>query len=302
MKPSTNSKVNMPIIKKASGRYCWDIDGNKYLDFTASNLTTVLGYRPRQSVVPNMPGVSSAEGEFKQLLSQYTNTDHFKFYPSGSDAVNNAIRLARHILGNDNASVFFVGYAGSNDAYARTINDNGIPKQYSSQIDSPIMEIIDCDIVVFESRHEWKTKNINAKIRIADHLKSGIVGLYENISADLHSYGKSIFNGSSGAILTGRPDYMERIDEVYYSTTFGCNNDMMIEGIRTIKDFEKLKDKYFELYNYAREVLPEWFSATPEQIKEFQKHGVLFNGYCGVMASHTKKDIKKLALLCDKLL
>ena len=45
IKPSTQSKQFMPIIKKARGKYCWGIDGKKYLDFCMGNLTNVIGYQ-----------------------------------------------------------------------------------------------------------------------------------------------------------------------------------------------------------------------------------------------------------------
>jgi glutamate-1-semialdehyde 2,1-aminomutase len=301
MKPSTNSKEHLPIIAKAKGKYVWDINGKKYLDFSGANLTNILGYRPRKSVVPNFSGVSIAEAELSGLLSKYTGFDYFRYYANGSDAVNNAVRLARHILGDDNASVLFFGYAGSNDSYARTINDSGIPEQDSEQVMQGAC-YTSADILVFESRHKKIAKDIKAKIKIEDCLKSGVLALYEQHNSDLVCYGKSIFNGSAGAILTGKNEYMKRIDEVYYSTTFGSNNDMMAEGIRTIKGFEKVKEKYFELYDYAKKVLPPWQSLKPEQIKEFLKHGIIYNGYWQVLAVHTKKDIDRLAMLCNKVL
>lgn len=325
IKPSTNSKEHFPIIKKAIGKYCWDIDGKKYIDFTASNLTTVLGYRPRKAVVPNYPGVSTAEGELTSLLKKYTNTELFRFYPSGSDAVNNAIRIARHIVGDTNARVTFLGYSGSNDSYASTININGIPLAVSTRKgDLPCVnhQVKDfnslpkyTDILVFESRYSHFAKQIKSKVKIVDCLKDGILALHNKpinsfekgicqylYDYDFYCYGKSIFNGSSGAILTGRTDYMKRIDEVYYSTTFGCNNDMMTEGIRTIKDFEKIKGKYFSLYNYAKEILPEWQSISLEKIKQFLEKGVLYKGYWGILACMNKSDIERLAMLCKNIL
>jgi 4-aminobutyrate aminotransferase-like enzyme len=340
MKPSTNSKVHFPIITKATGKYVYDINGKKYIDFTGSNLTTVLGYRPRKSVVPNFPGVSSAEAELNKLLHDRTGTNYFRYYPNGSDAVNNAIRYARSLYGAD-ASVYYLGYAGSHDTYANTIKGytgSGIPEKYSYQIDlekikryykkTKGIDITNAniaektghylrndkiDILVFESRYARISCNIKSKIRICDHLKNGVIALYKDCwkpyamdaeiiglpQADFHCLGKSIFNGSSGAILTGKDEYMERIDEVYYSNTFGCNNDMMIEAIRTIKDFEKVKTKYFKLYDYAKQVLPAWTSLSPDQIKAFQKHGVLYNGYWQCQIQHTKKDIDNLRKLID---
>ena len=49
--PSTATKRYFPIIGKAKGKYVWDIDGNKYIDFTGSNLTTILGYNLCKSFI-----------------------------------------------------------------------------------------------------------------------------------------------------------------------------------------------------------------------------------------------------------
>jgi glutamate-1-semialdehyde 2,1-aminomutase len=332
VKPSTNSKQWFPIIAKASGKYCWSVDGRKYIDFTGANLTTVLGYRPRKSVVPNFSGVSSAEAKLNKLLQERTGTNYFRYYTNGSDAVNNGIRLARHILEPHPwgaREVYFIGYAGSNDSYSMTINDNGLPWHectcnYQLKDFNRLPE--KADILVFESRYADIADKIKAKIKICDTLKDGVralypsryyyedvpkgvmrvweddYGVYPIYQYDFYCYGKSIFNGSAGAILTGKDEYMKRIDEVYYSTTFGSNNDMLVEGIRTIKDFEKVKNKYFELYDYAKKVLPPWQSLKPDQIKEFQKHGVLYNGYWGILIKHTKKDIDNLKKLIDLIL
>jgi glutamate-1-semialdehyde 2,1-aminomutase len=314
MKPSTNSKEHFPIITKAKGKCVCGIDGNKYIDFTGSNLTVIHGYRPITPCVPNLPGVSKTEKELSWLLSEYTNTKQFRYYKNGSDAVNNAIRLARHIHGGNcwgGSEVTFIGYAGSNDSYVQTINDNGIPYHEVTcnyQIKDFNKLPKETEILVYEKRYSYLAAKINARIKICDYLKEGIIGLYmrkdndDNVNADFCCYGKSIANGSAIAVLTGKDKYMERIDEVYYSTTFGCNQDAMIEAIRTIKDFEKVKDRYFKLYKYAKEVLPPWFSATPEQIKKFQKQGILYNGYYQIMTCHNKKDIDILKKACNKIL
>jgi len=114
-------------------------------------------------------------------------------------------------------------------------------------------------------------------------------------------YGKSIANGSPLAVMTGKDELMEKIDDIYYSTTFSCNPADMKEAIRTIKDFEKGKEKYFKLYNYALDKLPKWQTITDSKIKEFQREGILYNGYYNIMTCMTKKDIDKLGNMCKML-
>jgi len=317
IKPSTASKEHLPVIKKASGKYVCDVEGNKCLDFTGANLTVILGHNQfKFKNSPNFPGKSFLEDEVSNLLSKHTKTKHFRYFKNGSDAVNCAIRLARHLLTEDKWLVNFMGYAGSNDCYAHTVNKNGIPYQLSRQI--PVLSANNVStrmsqdiilgsyardkygIIVFESRYSGFGKQLKSKIKICDHLKSGINGLWEKIDADFHLYGKSLANGYPVAVLTGHDDYMKRIDEIYYSTTFGGDN-VGLEAIKkTLKEYDR--KKWLELKEYADSVLPPWQSLKPEQIKKFTKQGVLFTGYWQIMTSHTKEDIDRLASLCKKIL
>ena len=291
----------MPVIAKAKGKYVWDVDDKRYLDFTGANLTTVLGYRPTLPSVPNYPGVSDTEQELTDMLSGYTGTKHWRYFKNGHNAVDCAVRLARRILRNPNANVIYMGYHGTSDSYISTTKDNnGIPSQHSEQIKtaSELTEGYKYDILVFESRYAEYADKIDANIKIEDCLKSGIRALYDGVDYDFTLMGKSIANGSPLAVMTGKDELMEKIDDIYYSTTFGCNPGDMRECIRTIKDFEKVKDKYFKLYKYAKEVLPAWQSITPADMLKFQEHGILYNGYWSIHIQHTKKDIDTLKKYC----
>jgi len=312
----------MPVIAKAKGKHVYDIDGKKYLDFTGANLTTVLGYRPTLPSVPNYPGVSDTEQELTDMLSGYTGTKHWRYFKNGHNAVDCAVRLARRILRNPNANVIYMGYHGTSDSYISTTKDNnGIPLQHSEQIKtaSELTEGYKYDILVFESRYAECADKIDANIKICDTLKDGIRALYDGVdygvsksppfiidnyynkainNYDFTLMGKSIANGSPLAVMTGKDELMEQIDDIYYSTTFGCNPGDMRECIRTIKDFEKVKDKYFKLYKYAKEVLPAWQSITPADMLKFQEHGILYNGYWSIHIQHTKKDIDTLKKYC----
>jgi len=312
IKPSTQSKQNMPVICKAKGKYVYDVNWNKYLDFTGSNLTTILGYRPTLPSVPNYPGVSDVEGELSDLLSSYTQTKHFRYFKNGHNAVDCAVRLSRMLLyGRPEIETSYLGYHGTSDSYTWTIdNINGVAEQYTlggtSQSEQICIEDLpkETDILVFESRYAEYAKNIKSKIYVCDCLKDGIMGLYglnNDRLYDFMLYGKSIANGSPLAVMTGKDELMEKIDDIYYSTTFSCNPADMKEAIRTIKDFEKGKEKYFKLYNYALDKLPKWQTITDSKIKEFQREGILYNGYYNIMTCMTKKDIDKLGNMCKML-
>jgi glutamate-1-semialdehyde aminotransferase len=303
--PSTQSKRFFPIIKKAKGKYVWDIEGNRYIDFTCSNLTVVLGHQSfniKES--PNYPGISNLEIEASTILSSFTGTNYFRYFKNGSDAVSCAIRIARNILQNKHVSIGFIGYHGSLNEYVYTFNKNGIPYHDTFQIKDTLK---DCDILVFESRYAKTADKIKASIKICDCLKDGIKALFQPTwfryknPYDFLILGKSIANGYPISVLTGKNELMKGINDIYYSTTFGGENTGLRAMLLTISKVEKALPKFFALYEYATSKLPEWKSFDKEKVNYFLKHGYLCNGHWGIMLCHSKKDIDNLSKLYLKI-
>ena len=287
--PSTSSKRHLPIIYKAEGSYAYGTDGRKYLDFTGSNNTVILGHKKfRFANAPNFPGVSYLEREAVQILKSLTNRDLYRFFKNGSDAVSCAIRLARHIISTDygGGSIPTIGFIGY-----------GIPDQRTFQV----TDETSCDILVYESRHQSKADNVSAHIKICDHLKSGMKGLTENQS-QIDLYGKSIANGYPLAIISGDNDIMERINEIYYSTTFGGDNVGLEAFIKTYMEFTKVYDKYDFILRYAEKILPKKKSISEDNIKEFIRNGILYNGEWQIMATHTINEVNKLLSAIDDIM
>lgn len=311
MIPSTASHINFPVIKKAEGKYCWDVNGRKYLDFFGANLTVVLGHKQfKFDNPPHFSGKSYLEDEVSKQLSKYTKTKHFRYFKNGHNAVDCAIRLSKNLIGNIFTGLAFIGYGGTSDSYVYTTkNSNGVDYARAKQAilnDGHLtgwagnLYGTKINILIFESRYSFLAKHIDADIKICDHLKSGINGLYESIDADFHLYGKSIANGYPVAVMTGKDKLMKRIDEIYYSTTFGGDN-IGLEAIQeTIKEYDR--EKWLDLKAYADSKLPAWESLNTKHIKKFRDKGILFNGYWNIMTEHTKQDIDLLAHLCKKLL
>lgn len=314
--PSTQSKHLLPIINRAKDQYCYGIEGEKFLDFMGGNNTVILGHKQfKFKHCPSYSGRSYMEDKTSSLLSQYTNTDLFRYFKNGSDAVNCALRLSKHILRRDSVGklirVCFIGYAGSGDDYVRTINVNGISnsscKSYQLKAkdirDSRGEYILGADILVYESRYKHFADSIKADIKICDHLKSGILGLDEP-TADFDLYGKSLANGYPIAVLTGRNDLMSKINDIYYSTTYGGENTGLEAIHHTLNEFEPIKENYLNLLSFAKETLKEWHE-TPlqsDEIQKFVKKSILYNGNWQLMTCHTKENIVKLKKEIDALM
>lgn len=297
MIPSTISKKHFPIISDACDQFAWDIDGKKYLDFTGANLTVILGYQGcLEGPPPNFPGMSFLEVELAEKLKDLTGYNHFRFFKNGKDAVDCALRLARHIEGV-NSRIGFMGYHGSGNEYVWTTdNKNGIPEQNSFQQrfipGCDVYNFTEADILCYESRYK-DFKITRGAFKIVDTLKEGMRALFNDYSDDLVIYGKSIANGYPLAVLTGKDEVMERLPEIYYSTTFGGENVAIQEALLAIDYYKQVKESHEELLSYAKK-LPAWRSFNPKEIKHFLDRGILNNGYWQIMTCHTKADIDKL--------
>lgn len=120
-------------FSKAKGCYVWDLDGNKYLDFSYMGVgTNILGYanskidnfvinRIKKSVSCTLNCPEEVELANK-LLKLHKWADQTKFARTGAEANAIALRLARAYTKSD--KVAFCGYHGWHDWYISTnLND-----------------------------------------------------------------------------------------------------------------------------------------------------------------------------------
>lgn len=123
----TVSKFNEIIADRGQGCYIWDTDGNEYLDFTSGIGVVSTGhshprvaealatqarrlYFAQQNILPVTPAMIQLLERLKGITPD-TLTKFF-FCQSGSEAVDNAIKLARASTGRQNIIAFQGGYHG----------------------------------------------------------------------------------------------------------------------------------------------------------------------------------------------
>lgn len=312
----TRSKSIYPVIRTANGKYCYDIHNQGYLDFTGSNLTVLLGYEsPHLSwdVPPNVPGQSEIQLKVESKLRDITNKKDFIFFKNGHNAVDCAVRLARYVLKDNNADVMFYGYHGTGSEYVSTINMNGITDGQANsavQIKS-LKEYVQgttWDILVYESRYKQDAEKINAKIKICDHLKSGYFGLFEK-QADFDLYGKSLANGYPVSVLAGD---LSRINEIYYSTTYGGDNIGLTAIAHVLNEMPKHYDTLRKLSDYMYKHIPCVATGiyngilysyrndriTSDRVKMALEKRLIIGQWLTLFPSHTTEDIDRLKEFC----
>ena len=122
------------FISKASGSRIWDVDGNEYIDYWASAGPAILGHNDpgvRQAVIEtlNDEGVlftapHPKEVALAKLFSELIPCAEKTAFcgGGGSDAMYNAVRVARAYTGRKKILKFEGGYHGWHDYYAASVN------------------------------------------------------------------------------------------------------------------------------------------------------------------------------------
>jgi len=115
------------FMKKASGAYLYDADGNKYIDYIASWGPMILGhaYGPvvdaiREKALDSTSFGAPTELEIEMaelIVSMVPNVDLIRMVSSGTEACMSAIRLARGFTGRNKFIKFEGHYHGHSDAF-----------------------------------------------------------------------------------------------------------------------------------------------------------------------------------------
>jgi glutamate-1-semialdehyde 2,1-aminomutase len=120
-------------MKKAFGARIWDVDDNEYIDFHASYGPASLGYNEpkiRRAVIDAMEteGVLFAQPHPREVVLCKTFTEIIPYAKKttlhgggGSDALYNAVRLARTFTGRKKILKFEGGYHGWHDELAISV-------------------------------------------------------------------------------------------------------------------------------------------------------------------------------------
>ena len=107
--PWTAQTGGMPmVIKRAEGCYFWDAENKKYLDFWSqgtvvnagfNNKTIIDAIKAQLDIIPYVTesATTGVKAEYCRLVAELTPKNLIKTFmvPSGADAVENSIKIAR---------------------------------------------------------------------------------------------------------------------------------------------------------------------------------------------------------------
>lgn len=267
------------FITRGKGCRVWDVDGNMYIDFINGLLPIVLGYQYKEvddAIKAQLKkGItyslaSTLEFELAQVLKKHIPcAEMVRFGKNGSDVTTGAVRLARAVTGRDHVAV--CGYHGWHDWYiGSTARKLGVPKstqamthrfqyndiislerifkKYKNKMSAVIMEAMNI---------EEPKNNFLQKVKTLTHRHGALLIFDEVITGfryhlggaqklfgvipDLATFGKAMANGMPISALVGKKKYMKRIEDIFYSFTFGGECLSLAAALATISVMERKK-------------------------------------------------------------
>lgn len=266
------------FLTHGRGGVSWDVDGNRYVDLVSGLLPNVLGYCDPDvdAAISNQlnRGISfslstALEAELAERLREIVPcAEMVRFGKNGTDATSAAIRLARAYTGRDHVVV--MGYHGWQDWYiGSTTRFLGVPdavrqlthKAVFNDIDSlntvfennkgniaaVIMEVVGVDAPkdgYLQAVQEMCRKN--GTVLVFDEIISGFrvheggAQGYYGVTPDLATFGKAMGNGMPIAAIAGRADILKKMEDIFFSGTFGGEALSLAASIATI---DKIRGK-----------------------------------------------------------
>ena len=351
------------FIDKGNGSKVWDVDGNEYIDFVSSLAAVTLGYcdedidravknQMNNGVIFSLPHrLEMIVAE--KLIEIIPCAEKVRFAKNGTDATSASIRIARAYTEKEHVAV--CGYHGWQDWYIGSTNrDLGVPqavKKLTHKFEYNNIESLEeifqnnqIACVIMEPMNiEYPKDNFLEKVKELTHNNKALLIFDEtitgfrysiggaqklfNVIPDMATFGKGMANGYPLSAVMGTNDIMQKVEEIFFSGTFGGETLSLAAANAVIdKYIEKSVVDHFSIIGiYLLECLNKliddnnlndifWTSGHPSwsflhikdqhkynsyEIKTFLmqemfKRGILTLGLHNLSFSHSKKDIDKL--------
>lgn len=251
--------VSPYFVDRAKGSRLWDVDGNEYIDFVNGLACVTLGYcdpdvdtavrrQMLNGVTFSLP--HSLETEVaEELVKLIPCAEKVRFAKNGTDVTSAAVRVARAYTGRDRVAV--CGYHGWQDWYiGSTSRDLGVPRvvkelthTFKYNEATSLQNVLDrhsgefAAVILEPMNKAFPEHGFLEKVRDLTHRHGALLIFDETITGfrysmggaqqdlgvipDLATYGKGLANGYPLAALVGRTQYMDVVERIFFSGTFG---------------------------------------------------------------------------------
>ena len=264
------------FVERGEGCRVWDVDGNSYIDFVLGLLPVVLGYRDatvdaalRAQLDNGISFSLSTELEIRlaeELVRLIPCAEMVRFGKNGSGATTTAIRLARAHTGRDKVAV--CGYHGWHDWYiGTTARDLGVPAAVRDLSVSFPFNDADALGTILAAEPDGFAAVIMEPAGLDDPApgyledvralcdRYGVVLVFDEIITgfrralggaqahygvipDLASFGKALGNGMPISAIVGRRAIMRRMEDIFFSGTFGGEAMSIAAALATLEVLE----------------------------------------------------------------
>jgi len=355
------------FVKSGKGAYLYGLDGKKYLDYMCGLGPIILGYNHKTTndaikkqlkdgIIFSWPTL--LEQELAQLIIDIIPcAEQVRFAKNGADVNLASVRIARSYTGKEKILKPKNGYHGWGDWHAITMNPTGIPScmkdiigefEYNNLEDlEELLKKDDVAAVILEPQAlTTPTPGFLQGVRdlcdkykavlIFDEIVSGFrwslggAQEYFGVTPDLCCLGKAIANGMPLAAIAGKKEFMNEMNKLFFSMTFGGECLSLVAAIETIKELKTKDYNYlWELGNmldkgikdaakkhnldimfigdaprhnlsFNPQTYPDIDGLKALFYQEMVKQGILFPNVIYISFAHTKKDIQKTIKAADK--
>ncbi len=265
------------FLEKASGSSVWDVDGNRFIDYSMGLGPVILGHgyarvvdavcaQVRQGTSFSLPHPIEVEVA-EQLRKVIPCAEMVRYGKNGSDVTSGAVRVARAFTGR--SRIACCGYHGWQDWYIGTTTRNGGVPEEVQKLTSTFKynDLESLERVLNSHRGEFaavilepvtstppeggflegvkRLAHDHGALVIFDEMITGfrwaLGGAQEffGVVPDLACFGKAIGNGFPIAAVAGRRDVMQVFDQIFFSFTFGGEASSLAAAHATISELKE---------------------------------------------------------------
>lgn len=259
------------VVASGEGGHVTDLEGNRYLDLTASTGAVLLGHRHPEVTAAATAALTEVGAMFPTTTSRYLFevaerlTDMFPsceralFFRTGSEATTAAIRLAR--LATGRRTVLTSGYHGWHDWHLQMFpqfrmedpthidfayNLNFLEFLLDQHADDVACVIITPDLNFYPTEYYAEMQEITTRkgvILIFDEVVTGFrygMGGFQKtsgITPDMTTLSKGLANGHAVSAVVGRADLIEQRDKTHMWGTFNSEILPLAASVATLDVF-----------------------------------------------------------------
>ena len=337
---SVGVKGVSPIyFTKAEGVYAWDLEGNKYIDYTMGIGPCFVGYNNPKvkaaiqkqleiGTIFSLPSPLEVEAA-ETLVDIIPCAEMVRFLKTGSEATQAAVRIARAYTGRE--KVLRGHYHGWHEwCMADTKKSGGIPDKYKDTVfeikyndfetvkrlfDENKDEIACIIIEPFETElpkdnYLQKLRDItkeNGALLIFDEIVTGFrfalggAQEYLGVTPDLATFGKGMAGGMPLSAVVGKKEIMESAkDKIFISSTFG-GEMLSLAAFLAVVDILKTEPVYDRIFEIGNRIRDEFNKLAEKHGSKIECIGLGPRLDFRYNNIHGEKDDKVKALLMQEL-